>query len=152
MLNLNDMDKEILMNILNRVEGKVDNLSTGLATNTSVTESHTRMLADMKGVHDLNAKVILDTRDEVKDLTSSLKRIESWKDGQTLYQHQTMEDIKNLHDRFRPIEEDFIQRGKKKAETGKTLSDIAWRAFERVVLIIIGAILISWREIINNIK
>lgn len=145
------MDREVLTNILNRLEDKVDKISTGLTTNTSVTESHTKMLSDMKGVHDVNAKIILDTRDEMKDIKNSIVRIESWKNGQILYQQQTMEDIRNIHDRLSPIEQDFVHRKEKKSEVERNWSSILWSGVEKVVLIVIGAILISWREIIKKI-
>lgn len=145
------MDKEVLTNILNRMEDKIDKMSTGLTTNTTVTESHTKMLAEMKGVHDLNAKVILDTRDEIKDLKNEVLKINSWKNGQTNYQVQTLEDIRNLHERLTPIEKDYQDRNKKKDEVEKNWSNILWKGVEKVVLIVAGAILISWREITKNI-
>lgn len=145
------MDKEVLTNILNRLEDKVDKISTGLTTNTSVTQSHTEMLASMRNVHDLNAKVILETRDEVKDLSRELLKINSWKNGQIQYQNQAMEDIKNLHERLTPIEKDFTERSKKKEQTHSNVMKIVWSGAEKVVLIALGAILISWREIIKNI-
>ncbi len=146
------MDKEVLTNILNRLEDKVDKISTGLATNTSVTGSHTKMLEDMKGVHDINARIILETRDQVKDLNNEIIKITSWKNGQTQYQIQTMEDIKNLHNRLTPIEQDFINRDNKKKDTERNWSKILWSGVEKVVLIVAGAILISWREIFNKIQ
>ena len=145
------MDKEVLTNILNRLEDKVDKISTGLTTNTSVTQSHTEMLASMRNVHDLNAKVILETRDEVKDLSRELLKINSWKNGQIQYQNQAMEDIKNLHERLTPIEKDFTERSKKKEQTHSNVLKIVWSGVEKVVLIALGAILISWREIIKKI-
>lgn len=145
------MDKEVLTNILNRLEDKVDKISTGLTTNTSVTQSHTEMLASMRNVHDINAKIILDTRDEIKDLKNEVIKINSWKNGQTLYQQQTMEDVKNLHERLTPIEKDFVDRSKKKEQTHSNVLKIVWSGVEKVVLIALGAILISWREIIKKI-
>lgn len=141
------MNDEVLIATLNRLENKVDSLSMGLATNTTVTKSHTDMLGDMKNVHDLNAKVILETRDKVKELDNKLMRIESWKNGQTEYQQQTMQDIKNIHERLLPIEKDFQGRSDKKKDIEKRWSDILWKSVERVALIVGGAVLISWREI-----
>lgn len=42
------MNDDVLIATLNRLENKVDNLSTGLATNTQVTKSHTDMLSEIK--------------------------------------------------------------------------------------------------------
>jgi len=146
------MDKDILISILNRLEGKVDILSTGLATNTAETTNHTHLLNEMKNTHDINAKIIIDTNSAIKEVKNEVLKINSWKNGQILYQTQNLEDIKNLHDRLSPIEADFISRLTKKKETEKNWSAILWSGIEKVVLIVAGAILISWREIFNNVK
>jgi hypothetical protein len=144
------VNNEILVNTLNRVETKLDNLTTGLATNTAVTEGHSKVLSDMKGVHDVNAKVILDTRDEVKELTNALLRIESWKNGQILYQNETLGNVKSLDERLKPIEADYNERFKLKAANNNSFREIKWRTIERIGLIIGGAILISWKTIITH--
>ena len=144
------MDTDVLTNILNRMEDKLDKVSNGLIKNTSVTESHTNMLSDMKGVHDLNAKVILDTRDAIKDVKNELIKIDSWKNGQIVYQEQTLKDVKSIHERLSPIEKDFTDRLKKREDTSKNIRGIWWTGIERVVLWIAIATLISWRDLINK--
>lgn len=141
----------VLISTLNRLEDKVDKLSTGLATNTTVTDSHTRMLSDMKGVHDVNAKIILDTHDEMKDIKNGMMRIESWKNGQTLYQQKTLEDVIEIKKRLEPLENDLSERNYHDEETHKNWSSIFWKGTEKIVLIIAGAILISWKEILSKI-
>lgn len=146
------MDKDVLTNILNRLEDKLDKVSTGLTANTTITSTHTQMLADMKGVHDVNAKIILETRDEMKDLKNEVVKINSWKNGQINYQEQSTKDIKTLHERLKPIEEDYQERLNKKKDTEQKVVGFAWKAMEKVLFAIIGAILISWQTILNNLK
>ena len=145
------MDKDVLTNFLNRLEDKLDKVSTDLTRNTSETQAHTKALSEMKSVHDVNAKIILETRDELKEVKNEVIKITSWKNGQIQYQTQTMEDIKNLHERLSPIEKEYNDMWAKKKETEKNLKGIWWNGVEKLVLVIVGAILISWRELINII-
>lgn len=142
----------ILTNTLNRLEDKVDKMSKDISVNTTITDSHTKMLSEMKGVHDLNAKIILETRDEVKGLNNTVVNIISWKNGQTKAMENSVEDIKKLHERLIPIEQDYIDRKDKKKEVQTQTAGFAWKLAEKVVFAIIGAILISWQTIINNFK
>lgn len=146
------MDKDVLLGILNRLENKLDTVSNGLTTNTVVTESHTKMLSDMRGVHDVNAKVILETRDEIKDLKNEVLKITSWKNGQIIQNEKVIMDVRTLHDRILPLEQDFIERKDKKKEIQKKGEGFLWRAIEKIIFAIAGATLISWKTIIDNFK
>lgn len=146
------MDKDVLTNMLNRLEDKLDKVSTGLTANTTITSTHTQMLADMKGVHDVNAKIILETRDEMKSLNNTVVNIVSWKKGQIEAMAKNISDIKTLHDRLLPIEQDYNERKDKKKDTEQKVVGFAWKAMEKVLFAIIGAILISWQTILNNLK
>jgi len=149
------MDKDILTNILNRLEDKVDKISTGLTTNTSVTGSHTKMLEDMKGVHDVNAKIILETRDQVKDLNNTVISIVSWKGGQIKATEQNIHDIKTIHERLSAIEQDYFERRDKKKDLEKNIQQekvgLLRNVIEKAIYAIVGAILISWQEIANKL-
>jgi seryl-tRNA synthetase len=145
------MDKDVLTNILNRLEDKLDKVSTDLTRNTSETQAHTQALSDMKSVHDINAKIILETRDELKEVKNEVIKITSWKEGQTLKDVQVLADLKTLHGRIQPIEEDYLQRRNKKKETEDGVKKLKWGAMEKIAYAIVGAILISWRELINII-
>lgn len=142
----------ILTNILNRLEDKVDKMSKDISVNTTITDSHTKMLSEMKGVHDINAKIILETRDEVKGLNNTVVNIISWKNGQTKAMENSIEDIKKLHERLIPIEQDYLDRKDKKKEVQAQTAGFAWKLAEKVIFAIIGAILISWKTIIENIN
>lgn len=146
------MEKDILLNALNRLESKLDTVSTGLTANTVVTESHTKMLAEMKGVHDLNAKVILETRDQLKELNNTVVHITSWKGGQIKATEQHTEDIKTIHERLNVIEQDYRERIDKKKDIQSRKDGLVWKLIEKVAFAIIGAILISWRTIIDSLK
>lgn len=149
------MDKDVLTNMLNRLEDKVDKISTGLATNTSVTGSHTKMLEDMKGVHDINARMILETRDQVKDLNNTVISIVSWKGGQIKATEQNIHDIKTIHERLSVIEQDYVDRRDKKKDLEKNIQEekvgLLRNVIEKVIFAIVGAVLISWQEIIKHI-
>jgi hypothetical protein len=145
------MDDRLLIETLKRLESKVDQLSTGLATNTAVTESHTRMLGEMKTVHDLNARVILETKDHVQELQNALKRIESWKDGQTLYQQKAIEEINGIKSRLSPVEIDYLARMKAREENAKNFKSIIWKGIERALMWITIGFLLPWKTLLNKI-
>lgn len=145
------MDKDVLISTLNRIEDKLDKVSTGLTSNTTTTESHTKILGDMKENQTVNSKVIQDTRDEIKDINNSMAKIDSWKNGQTLYQHKTLEDIQNLFTRLSPIEKDFFTRTQTKIETVTRIKGIVWDGIKVVTFIVVGAIIVSWKDIAQHI-
>lgn len=134
----------VIVNTLNRVEEKVDRLSTGLATNTAVTDSHTKVLNEIKIVHDSNAVKII-------NIENQLMRVDSWKNGQTLYQQKTLEDVSNLEKRLAPIEKDFASRTKIKEENDKEISKTKWDGIRHALWIVIGAIIASWKTILDNL-
>jgi TolA-binding protein len=146
------MDKDVLLQTLNRLENKVDVMSTGLATNTAETKAHTGALEEIKKVHHDNGKVITNTREEIGKMANSLLRIESWKNGQTLYQEKTNSDLIEFNKRLTPIEQDYKDRSEKQTNTKKRWGSIFWSGVEKAVLLVAGAILISWKTIIDNLK
>lgn len=127
------------------MEEKVDRLSTGLATNTAVTDSHTRLLNDIKIVHDTNSTKII-------NIENQLMRVDSWKNGQTIYQQKTLEDVTNINKRLEPIERDFESRMKTKEESDKEISKTKWDWIRHALWIVTGAIIASWRSILENIN
>lgn len=138
-------NNSLLLKTLERLESKVDNVSIGLIKNTEITNTHTGMLSDMKSVHDTNAA-------KITNIEYQLTRIESWKNGQILFQAKTNEDISGLKETLRPIKEDYDKRQKNDQENKRNVKEIIWRAIERVTLLIVGGTLMSWRTIIDNIN
>lgn len=84
-------------------------------------------------------------KDQMEDLNNKILRLDSWKNGQILYQNQINEFRLDMQKRVPPLEEDLTDRLKKSTGFKGRISNLGWKildifavAFVLSVVLIIG--------------
>ncbi len=120
------------------------------------------MHEDEKALREENHKKINEINNRSISLEAAMLRMDSWKNGQTIYMHETtdkilkldtkMEKTKDeLSDRLRPIEIDFNERASNKKDNNSRIRDNTYKLISWLMIGLAGAVLVNIRAIFDSL-